>query len=135
MRRSARMLLLLLAALISLSTGHGAAAAASFDVVGTLFRITMPDGRVLTSPDLIGAVLDAADEEGRTITVRIDTVTRDPSDAEGDIWLHRFSVPDATPGGWREFCGPGPDGTIAGFPLAGVWTSDGGHQRTSSSLT
>jgi hypothetical protein len=95
----------------------------------------MPDGRVLTSPDLIGAVLDAADEEGRTITVRIDAVTRDPSDLDGDIWLHRFSVPDATPGGWREFCSPGPDGTIAGFPLAGVWTSDGRHEHTSSSLT
>jgi hypothetical protein len=84
---------------------------------------------------LIGAVLDAADEEGRTITVRIDAVTRDPSDLDGDIWLHRFSVPDATPGGWREFCPPGPDGTIAGFPLAGVWTSDGRHEHASPSLT
>ena len=135
MRRSARMVLLLLAALISLSTGHGATAAASFDVAGTLFRVTLPDGRVLTSPDLIGAVLDAADEQGRTIAVRIDAVTRDPSDSDGDIWLHQFSVPDATPGSWREFCSPGPDGTIAGFPLAGVWTRDGRHEHASPSLT
>jgi hypothetical protein len=81
----------------------------------------MPDGRVLTSPDLVGAVLDAADETGRIIRVRIDAATRDPSDADGDIWLHRFSVPDAGTGAWREFCAPGPDGTVAGFPLAGSW--------------
>ena len=94
----------------------------------------MPDGRVLTWPDLIGAVLDAADEGGRTLTVRIDGVARDPSTLNGDVWLHRFFVPDAT-AGWREFCGPGPDGTIAGFSLAGVWTSDGRHEHASSSLT
>jgi hypothetical protein len=132
---SARLLMALLAALISPALGEGAASAPSVEVAGTLFRITMPDGRVLTSPDLIGAVLDAADEAGRIITVRIDAVARDPSDLGGDIWLHRFSVPDADTAGWREFCSPGPDGTVSGFPMAGVWTSDGRHERAPSSLT
>jgi hypothetical protein len=95
----------------------------------------MPDGRVLASLDLIGAVLEATDETGRIITVRIDAVSRDPSDTEGDVWLHRFSVPDAETGGWREFCTPGPDGTVAGFPMAGSWTSDGRHERASVGFT
>jgi hypothetical protein len=107
----------------------------SLEVAGTLFRVTMRDGRVLTSPDLIGAVVEAADEAGRIITVRIDGVTRDPSDAGGDVWLHRFSVPDAPTGVWREFCSPGPDGTVAGFPVAGSWTSGGRHERGSTGFS
>jgi hypothetical protein len=115
--------------------GAGAARAPSLEVAGTLFRVTMPEGRVLTSPDLIGAIFEAADGAGRIITVRIDGVGRDPSDPDGDVWLHRFSVPDKETGGWREFCSPGPDGTVAGFPMAGLWTSDGRHEYTSSGLT
>jgi hypothetical protein len=67
--------------------------------------------------------------------VRIDSVTKDPADADGDIWLHRFSIPDTSDGGWREFCAPGPDGTSAGFPIAGSWTSDGRHERASVGFT
>ena len=134
MSRAAR-LLGLLAALISPVTGVGAAGAPPLEVVGSQFRISMPDGRVLTSSDLIGAVLDAADDAGRIATVRIEGVSRDPSDPHGDVWLHRFSVLDRETGSWREFCGPGPDGTVAGFPMQGVWTSDGRHQKAPSGFT
>jgi hypothetical protein len=131
----ARLLAVLLAIPMPSAMGDGAAAGLPFEVSGTQFRITMPDGRILTSPDLIGAVLDATDETGRIITVRIDAVTRDSSDADGDIWLHRFSVLDASTGSWREFCMPGPDGTAAGFPLAGTWTKDGRHENGGSGFT
>lgn len=131
MSPSGRLLLALLAAPACPAMGEGAAGSPSIEVAGTLFRVTTPDGRLLISPDLTGAILDVADEAGRIITVRIDSVTRDPSDADGDIWLHRFSTPDASGGGWREFCTPGPDGTVAGFPIAGSWTSEGRHERTS----
>jgi ADYC domain-containing protein len=109
--------------------------APSLEVIGTLFRVTTSSGRVLTSPDLIGAVLDAVDEAGRSITVRIDAVTRDPSDGEGDVWLHRFSTLDGKTGRWRGSCTPGPDDTVAGFPLTGRWTADGRHLRTASTFT
>jgi hypothetical protein len=109
-----------------------AAGAPSLEVVGTLFRVTVPDGRVLTSPDLAGAVLDVVDDTGRTMTVRIEAVARDPSDADGDVWLHRFSILEAGTGAWRELCTPAPDGTVAGFPVAGSWTSDRRHLRGSS---
>jgi hypothetical protein len=122
-----RLLAGLLAVWMPSAMGEGMAGGPKFEVSGTQFRITMPDGRVLTSPDLIGAVLDATDEMGRTIRVRLDALTRDPSDRDDDIWLHRFSVSDAGTGSWRDFCAPGPDGTVAGFP-SGSWTKDGRHE-------
>jgi hypothetical protein len=126
-------LLALLVATFFATFGEVVASASSLEVVGTLFRVTMPDSSVLTSPDLIGAILDATDETSRLITIRIDAVTRDdPSKGNGDIWLHRFSTPDASAGGWREFCTPGPDGIVAGFPVAGAWTADGRHVRVSA---
>jgi hypothetical protein len=130
------LLLVFLAAALYPALAQEAAKTPSLEVVGTLFRVTMPDSRVLTSPDLIGAILDATDETGRVITLRIDAVTKDdPSNGNGDIWLYRFSIPDASAGGWREFCTPGPDGTVAGFPVAGTWTADGRHVRTSAAFT
>jgi hypothetical protein len=128
--------LALLAIPLCSAIGQGAGAAPSIEVAGTSFRVTLPDGRVLASPNLIGAVLDVADETGRSMTVRINAVAPDPADRDGDVWLHRFSVRNAVTGGWRDLrTTPGPDGTIAGFPLAGSWTSDGRHLRGSSGFT
>ena len=96
----ARLLLALLAATFFVTLGEVAASAPSLEVGGTLFLVTLPDSRELTSPNLIGAILDATDETGRVVTMRIDAVTRDdPSKGNGDIWLHRFSTPDANTGG------------------------------------
>jgi ADYC domain len=132
---SAPLWVTLVAALVCSALGQAAASGPSLEVFATQFRVTMPDGRILASRDLVGAVLDAADETGRVITVRIDAVAQDPSDADGDIWLHRFSVMDSGTGAWRELCSLGPDGTAAGFPLAGRWASDGRHERTASGFT
>jgi hypothetical protein len=128
--------LALLAIPLCSAIGQGAGAAPSIEVVGTSFRVTLPDGRVLASPDLIGAVLDVADETGRSMTVRINAVAPDSSDRDGDVWLHRFSLRDPETGGWRDLCTtPGPDGTVAGFPLAGSWTRDGRHLRDRTGFT
>jgi hypothetical protein len=64
------------------------------EVSATVFRVMVGDGRVLTSPDLIGAVLDLGVESGQVITARIDAVQRDSAGADGDVWLHHFSVLD-----------------------------------------
>jgi ADYC domain len=122
---------LLLGALVAfgcLLTQGGRTVAQSMDVTGTSFRLTLPDGRVFRSPDLIGAILDVEDDDGRSLTVRLDAVTRDPSDRDGDVWLHHFSAWDTVADSWRDLCiTPGPDGTVGGFPVAGRWTSDGRH--------
>ena len=81
------------------------------------------------------SVLDAVDDGGRPITIRIDSVSQDPGDAEGEVWLHHFSVQNTRTGTWGEFCSKAPDGTVAGFPLAGRWTPDGRHVRDATTFT
>lgn len=135
MRPTVGLLAALIVVFVGPVTGQDAAGGPSLEVAGTLFRVRMPSGRILTSSDLLGATLTAADEVGAAMTVRIEEVRRDPSDAGGDIWLHRFSVLDAATGTWSSLCVPGPDGTAAGFPLAGSWTADGRHVRDPSNFT
>ena len=135
MCRQLGLVLALLATSASLASGQETRAAGSIEVSATSFRVTVDDGRALTSPDLIGAVLDASDEADRVMTVRIDTVSRDPADPDGDVWLHRFSVLDPGTGGWQELCRPGQDGIAAGFPVAGSWTKDGRHLHRTSGFT
>ena len=76
----------------------------SVKVSGTQFNVTLASGLVLTSADLIGAVLEAIDDTGRAITVRIEAVTRDLSDPDGDVWLHRFSALEPETGRWHPIC-------------------------------
>jgi hypothetical protein len=72
-------------------------------------------------------VLDAADEEGRPLTIRVDGQRLDPLDPSGETVLYALSTPDPATGGWRDLCEPGPDGLRLGFPLAGAWTATGEH--------
>ena len=109
-------------------TGRTAAAAVrDVAIVGTAFRITLDDGRVLEGDALIGAVLEAADTEGNPLTVRIDGHRPDPLDPSGETVLYALSTPDPATGAWRQLCEPGPDGLRMGFPVAGAWTATGEH--------
>jgi hypothetical protein len=98
-------------------------------VEGTRFRVTLSDGRTLTSNQLVGATLTLA-MGGGTARVRIDAIERDPEDKTGDmreadgVWLHTLSVQQAD-GAWTSLCKPGPDGRRQGFPVAGAMTPDG----------
>ena len=51
---TALLLLVLLTAQSHSVTGQTATAVPTLEVFGTTFRVTMPDGRVLTSRDLLG---------------------------------------------------------------------------------
>jgi hypothetical protein len=120
--------LLVLAAWLGGAAAGSAAEVREVAIVGTAFRITLADGSVLAQDDLIGAVLEAADDEGRGLTVRVDGHRADPLDPSGETVLYTLSTPDpAGTSAWVELCGPGPDGVRAGFPLAGAWTVAGGH--------
>jgi hypothetical protein len=114
---------------VALGAALGLSAAASqtaprLEAEGTRLRVTMPDGRVLRSPELIGATLLIATGEGGVVRARLDAVEHDPDDTTGEVWLHRFSAqgPD---GAWRPLCSAGPDGREQGFPLAGRARADG----------
>jgi hypothetical protein len=53
----------------------------------TQFRLTLGDGRVMRSPELIGAKLIVATETG-PVKVQIAAVERDADAKSGDVWLH-----------------------------------------------
>lgn len=88
------------------------------EVVGTQFHVTLPDGTILASQELVGAVLTLADGA----RLRIDGVEPDPRD--GDVLLHKLSLENAD-GTWSDACEPDPDGLSFGFPIAGHLLPDG----------
>jgi hypothetical protein len=94
--------------------------AASVEVDGTQFKVTLPNGRVLRSPELVGAVLDLRSG----LRVRIDAVEEDRDSRGGPLWLHTLSMRHAD-GTWANFCNLGPDGRRAGFPVPGRATAHG----------
>jgi ADYC domain len=125
--RACLTLAVLSAGMLLPSLGWGQATFADVRAVGTEFRIALSDGRVLTSADLIGAVLSVTGPDGHPQTVRIDAVEPDPSDPDHDILLHTLSVQNPTTEAWQNLCEPGSDGVAKAFPLSGRWTKDGRH--------
>ena len=124
---------LLCAALLFLAPRPGVAGAAmgvkSIDVDGTNFVVSLSDGQVLRSRDLVGATLNIVTGGGGALRLRIDAVEADPGDAargsavSNEVLLHSFSF--QTPEGeWRNLCEPGPDGRRQGFPIAGRAAKD-----------
>jgi hypothetical protein len=116
------------AALLGLALAVGAAAepAPVLTVERTAFIVRLPDGRALAEEELVGAVLEATDETGRPLTVRVDGFAHDPRDPAGEILLYRLSALGES-GAWDELCLPDPDGERWAFPLAGTWTATGEH--------
>jgi hypothetical protein len=114
------------AAGVATATAAGAAIR-SVSVVGTEFRVTLADGRLLGQPELVGAVLSIGDGVGGHRAVRIDRVLKDAKDPTGEITLYEVSEQDRTTGAWANLCQPDPDGQRLAFPMAGVWAKDGTH--------
>ena len=102
---------------------------ASVDVRGTILTIRLPDGAVLGPDELRGAVLEANDEGGRSVSVRIEDVVSDSSDPEREVLLYRLQQLGED-GNWEEFCAPDPAGERWAFPLIGTWTASGEHLPT-----
>jgi hypothetical protein len=87
------------------------------EVVGSTLRARADDGSILEGAELVGAELKA-EFEGRTVTIRIDSVERDTKDAQGDLLLYDFRV--VHPSGSEEpLCDPDGEGRRLGFPIAG----------------
>lgn len=95
---------------------------------GTQFRLALADGRVLRSPDLVGAALVVA-VEGRLARIRLTTVERDPNARSDDVWLHTMMV-EQQDGTLVNLCQTGPDGRAQGFPLASRRNAAGGTENT-----
>jgi ADYC domain-containing protein len=93
---------------------------ATVDAAGTELTVALPDGRVLRSPQLVGAVLTLR----AGLRVRIEAVEEEKDRRGGSVWLHSFAV-QHTDGTWTNLCQPGPDGRRAGFPVPGRARPDG----------
>ena len=95
----------------------------SIEADGTQFKVTLTDGRVLRSRDLVEATLTVA-VDGGTRRLRIDAVETDLGEPERavppspHVFLHTLLV-EAADGSWSNICQPGPDGRQQAFPLAG----------------
>jgi hypothetical protein len=93
-----------------------AVAPQSVEVEGTEFKVTLSDGRVLRSAELVGATL-TIDSNGGPLRLRIDAVERDPDAKNPPVWLHSLST-EGPNGTFQNACEAGPDGRRQGFPLA-----------------
>lgn len=95
----------------------------SLKVVGEVFALTMPDGKRLSSTDLVGAELQT--EDGQTI--RIDAVA--PAKERPATLLHSFSVLNAQTKAWEPLCDSDHYGRRAGLPVAGAWDTQGRYVK------
>jgi hypothetical protein len=97
------------------STVPASASAQALTVEGTEFVLTMADGRVLRSSDLVGATLKVR-SQGRNIEVTIKSVEKDPYSVGGQVFLHRFRVKHDS-GKLTNLCAPDAQGKSLGFPV------------------
>jgi hypothetical protein len=104
------------------------ASAQALTVEGTEFVLTMADGRVLRSSDLVGATLKVR-SEGRDIEVAIKSVEEDPYSVGGQVFLHQLLLKDDS-GKLTNLCAPDPQGKSLGFPVP---DSRGGFDLTCTS--
>ena len=105
--------------LVQAAPAWASGAAGGLAAKGYSFTLTLPGGQVLTSPDLVGAVVEMDDPAGRLVTARIDRVT--PSRERPDILLHELSVLNPSTGTWSPMCDADIHGRRAAFPVPGRW--------------
>jgi ADYC domain-containing protein len=84
-------------------------------VEGTEFVLTTDDGRILRSPDLVGATLNIKTRAGQ-IEITIKSVEKDPTAVGGWVFLHHFVIKDRT-GRLVDLCTPDATGRSLGFPV------------------
>jgi hypothetical protein len=82
-----------------------------------------------------GTVLTAHDEQGATLTLRIDAVEKDSKDADGDVFLYTASVRDPSDDSWKPFCLPDREGKTHAIPLQGTWDGARNHVPVDDVIT
>jgi ADYC domain len=131
-RRAASVLVVLIAVVMVSAHAEGDIAP-KVEVVGTEFRVTLPDGRQLTGDHLLGTILTFADSSAARRRLRIDAVQPDPKDSSGEIILYRLSIGAVNMDTWEPLCGT--DADAMGFPLSGTWTPTGEHQPSEQAFS
>jgi hypothetical protein len=95
------------------------------EVVGTSFRVTFTDGRVVAGTDLLGATLSIALSGVKTPErIRLDRIVPAPDDAA--LLLYRITVLSDRAGEVaHDLCEPDAKGERWAFPLKGQWDTAG----------
>ncbi len=117
--------LIALAAMLSaacLARAEPKGGAPSLWAEGAAFVLALGDGRLLRSPDLVGAIFDAETPSGAPVRLRIETVVSGPGAPR--VLLHDLRF-EAAPGDWRSLCGPDGAGRRLAFPVEGAWSAEG----------
>ena len=93
----------------------------SSTVRGSTIVVTAGDGTVMSSDELIGAIITIR-RGSSTVTMRIDAVLDERPDA--NLRRHLISIRQAD-GRWVPLCSPAPDNSRWAYPLSGQSRPDG----------
>ena len=76
---------------------------------------------------LVGAILTSFDEQGRSLTLKIEDVQPDPQDVDREVYLYTVLYRSIADDQWHYLCQPDPTGVAKATPLAGRWDQTGAH--------
>ncbi|MGJ3245538.1 MAG: ADYC domain-containing protein [Elainellaceae cyanobacterium] len=87
---------------------------------------SLKSSSVLQGEALIGATLTSFDDQGRSLTLKIDEVHPDPEDIDREIYLYTVLY-RGNDKQWYNLCQPDRDGVAQAIPLTGRWDETGAH--------
>ena len=70
-----------------------------------------------------GTVIDARDDQGMPVQLRVESVSSDPRDATGELHLYGLSLRQNE--SWVPYCQPDVEGRRAAIPVGGAWDANG----------
>jgi hypothetical protein len=86
-----------------------------------------PPSAVLEGTAIQGTVLTSIDSHGRSVTLKIQDVERDPKDSEGEIYLYSVVYQNTSTSQWQNLCQPDQDNVAKAVSLSGQWDAKGNH--------
>jgi len=123
--------------LTSISYGQGIADhIAGVRVDGTVLRIRLASGKVMSGSELIGATLSLS-QAGPflPLKVKVESVETDPLDPDHETLLYHLLAVDAKTGRTSELCDPDARGERWAFPLRGQWDAEGRRVSSNAGFT
>lgn len=89
---------------------------------------------VLKGAAVKGAVLTSTDNQGHSLTLKIQDVEIDPKDPQREIYLYTVFYQDPATSRWQNLCQPDRDHVAKALPLSGQWDAQGNHQNDGITL-
>ena len=74
-----------------------------------------------------GALLSAADGQGHTFNLKLETAEVDPKDGAGEVYLYTVLYQPTPHLPWQNLCAPDAEGVAKALPLTGQWDAKGNY--------